>query len=53
MSVNSKWGDVLPIALTQQSIIFVLGLMIFGLAAYLWRAEYRGHSLLGRYISHA
>ena len=30
----------------------VLGLTIFGLAAYLWRAEYSGHSSLTRYSSH-
>jgi hypothetical protein len=52
VSVNSKWGDVFPIALVQQCIIFVLGLTMFGLAAYLWRAEYRDHGFLTRYISH-
>lgn len=53
MSVNSKWGDAFPIALVQQIIIFLLGLTIFGLAVYLWRAEYRDHSFLSRYVSHA
>jgi len=51
VSVNSKWGDAFPIALVQQITIFVLGLTIFGLAEYLWRAE--GHRFLTRYISHA
>jgi hypothetical protein len=53
VSVNSKWGNAFPIALGQQIIIFVLGLTIFALAAYLWRAEYRDQSFLTRYISHA
>lgn len=53
VSVNSKWGSALPIALVQQSIIFVLGLTVFGLAAYLWMAEYRGHGFLSKDSGHA
>ncbi len=53
VSVESKSGDLLSVAVTQQVIFFLLGLAIFGLAAYLWRAEYRGHSFLRRHISHA
>jgi hypothetical protein len=49
VSVESKWGNSLSMAATQQTIIFVLGLAIFGLAAYMWRTEYRGHSFLSRY----
>jgi len=53
VSVEGKWGNSLSMAAVQQTIIFVLGLAIFGLAAYLWRIEYRGHSLLSRHASHA
>jgi hypothetical protein len=53
VSVESKWGNLLAMAATQQITIFVLGLAIFGLAAYLWRAEYRSHSFLIRHVSHA
>lgn len=36
-----------------QIVYFALGLAIFGLAAYLWIAEYRRNHVLTRYISHA
>jgi hypothetical protein len=49
VSVESKWGNALSMAVTQQTIIFVLGLAIFRLAVYLWRTEYRGHSFLSRH----
>lgn len=39
---------VVPSAVVQQALFAVLGLVIFGLAAFLWMREYRGHSLLTR-----
>ena len=51
--IDSKVGDGLPLVAGLQAFYLVLGLAIFGLAAYLWMTEYRGHSLLTRYISHA
>jgi hypothetical protein len=44
---------VVPSTVVQQVLFAVLGLMIFGLATYLWRAEYRRHSFLTRHASHA
>jgi hypothetical protein len=32
---------------------FVLGLAIFGLATYLWMAEYRSHHLRASHVGHA
>ena len=51
--IDSKVGDRLPLVAGLQVFYVVLGLAIFGLAAYLWMAEYRGHSLLTGHISHA
>jgi len=51
--IDSKVGDGLPLVAGLQAFYFVLGLAIFGLAAYLWMIEYRGHSLLTRHVSHA
>ena len=53
VSVDSKAGNGLPLVAGLQVFYFVLGLAIFGLAAYLWMTEYRDHSLLTRHISHA
>jgi hypothetical protein len=44
---------VVPSTVVQQVLFSGLGLAIFGLAAYLWMAEYRGHSFLIRHASHA
>jgi hypothetical protein len=44
---------VVPSTVVQQVLFSVLGLVIFGLAVYLWMAKYRGHSLLTRHASHA
>lgn len=52
-SVDGKVGDGLPLVVGLQAFYFVLGLAIFGLAASLWRAEYRDHSVLTRHLSHA
>lgn len=44
---------VVPPTIVQQILISTFGLLIFGLAGYLWMREYRGHSLLSRHVSHA
>jgi hypothetical protein len=44
---------VVPSTVVQQVLFSVLGLAIFGLAAYLWMAEYRSHSFLTGHVSHA
>jgi hypothetical protein len=51
-SVDSKVGEALALALLLQVFYFVLGLTIFGLATYLWWAEFRGHSFLSRHLGH-
>jgi len=51
--VDRFGGNVLLIAVVLQAIYFVLGLAIFGLATYLWMAEYRSHHFPGRHPSHA
>lgn len=43
---------VVPPTIVQQTLLSTLGLLIFGLAAYLWMMEYRGHSFLSRHVSH-
>src|ERR1051326_8143461 len=37
---------IVPSTIVQQILFPVLGLVIIGLAAYLWKTEYRGHTLL-------
>jgi len=44
---------VVPSTVVQQVLFSVLGLVIFGLAVYLWMAEYRVHSFLTRHASYA
>ena len=44
---------VIPSTIVQQVLFTVLGLVIFGLAGFLWMREYRGHSRLTRHASHA
>jgi hypothetical protein len=34
-------------------VLFVIGATIFGLAAYLWRVEYRRHLVQVRHVNHA
>jgi hypothetical protein len=52
-SVDSKAGTTLPLMAGLQIFYFVLGLVIFGLATYLWMKEYRSHSFLTSHASHA
>lgn len=44
---------VVPSTVVQQVLFTVLGLVIFGLAAFLWITEYHGHSFFTRHASHA
>ena len=44
---------VVPPTIMQQILISTLGVLIFGLAGYLWMREYRSHSFLSRHVSHA
>jgi hypothetical protein len=44
---------VVPPTIVQQMLLSTLGLLIFGLAGYLWLSEYRRHSFLSRHVSHA
>jgi hypothetical protein len=43
---------MLGLVLWLQVLYFVLGVLIFGLATYLWIAEYHSHYLQTRHISH-
>lgn len=51
--INRYEQAVIPSTIVQQVLFSVLGLIILGLATYLWMHEYRGHSLFTRHISHA
>ena len=51
--VDSSVGNWLSIAVALQAIFSVLGLAIFGLATYLWMAEYRSLHFPSRHASHA
>lgn len=42
----------IPSTIVQQVLFTVLGLIIVGLAAWLWAAEYRGHSFISGHMSH-
>ncbi len=46
-------GNSLLIALSLQVFYFVLGLVVFGLASYLWMTEYRAYHFPTRHVSHA
>jgi hypothetical protein len=41
LSIIDRYANVLSNAVPQQIIMTVLGLVCFGLAAYLWMTEYR------------
>jgi hypothetical protein len=44
---------IVPTSVVQQILFPVLGLVIFGLAAYLWITEYRRQHFPARHVSHA
>lgn len=51
--INRYEQAVIPSTIVQQVLFAVLGLIIVGLATYLWVHEYGGHSSLTRHSSHA
>jgi len=51
--IIDRYTTVLATSVPQQVLMVALGLVCFGLAASLWRAEYRGHSLLSRHLNRA
>ena len=51
--IIDRFASALPTAVPQQVLMTVLGLVCFGLAAYLWKTEYRSHGFLSRHASHA
>src|SRR5947209_17375814 len=54
VAVIDRYAEaVVPSTVVQQVLFPVLGLVMIGLAAYLWKTEYRGHSFLTRHGSHA
>jgi hypothetical protein len=46
-------GNLLSIAVALQAFYFILGLIVFGLAAYLWMVEDRAHHFQTRHLRHA
>ncbi len=51
-AIIDRYANVLPNAVPQQIIMTVLGLVCFGLAAYLWITEYRQQHVSTRHVSH-
>lgn len=51
--IIDRYANALPIAVPQQALMTVFGLVIFGLAVYLWMTEYRGQHFQTRHASHA
>lgn len=49
--IIDRFASVLPTAVPQQILMTALGLACFGLAAFLWMSEYRGHSFLIKHTS--
>lgn len=52
-SLDSKIGNALPMVLGLQFFFFVLGLVAFGLAGFLWMRGYRRQHFHLRHASHA
>lgn len=50
---DRSWGDAFFIAVSLQAFFIALGLAVFGLAASLWRTEYRGLHFSARHLRHA
>lgn len=44
---------VVPSTVVQQVLFLLLGLIIVGLAAFLWMTEYRDRHIPSRHVSHA
>ena len=54
VAINDRHPDaIVPSSLSQQALMSILGLVIFGLASYLWMSEYRQHHFPTSPVSHA
>ena len=52
--IIDRYADaVIPSTIAQQALMSGLGLVIFGLAFYLWMSEYRQHHFPTSPVSHA
>jgi hypothetical protein len=54
VAIIDRYADaIIPSTLMQQGLMFALGLVVFGLASYLWMSEYREHHFPTSPVSHA
>ena len=54
VAIIDRYADaIIPSTLAQQALMSSLGLVIFGLASYLWMSEYREHHFPTSPVSHA
>jgi hypothetical protein len=51
--IDRYTNAIVPSTLAQQALMSGLGLVIFGLASYLWMSEYREHHFPTSPVSHA
>ena len=51
--INRYVDAIIPSTLAQQALMSGLGLVIFGLASFLWMSEYREHHFPTTPVSHA
>jgi len=51
--IDSHPDAIVPSSLSQQALMSILGLVIFGLASYLWISEYRQQHFPTSPVSHA
>jgi hypothetical protein len=52
--IIDRYADaIIPSTLMQQALMSGLGLVVFGLASYLWMSEYREHHFPTSPVSHA
>lgn len=51
--IDRNTQAIIPSTLMQQGLMSALGLVIFGLASYLWVSEYRQHHFPTSPVSHA
>jgi hypothetical protein len=54
VAIIDRYADAIsPSTIAQQALMSGLGLIIFGLASYLWMSEYRRQHFTNRPVSHA
>lgn len=51
--IIDRFASALPTAVPQQILMAALGLVCFGLAAYLWKTKERHQSVFNRHATHA